>query len=95
MLFEGIHNFASFAFNKSSRTVMVLDDQSGKRIAKMHDPEFFLRKVERISVKQVDPPLSSNYNPIYDLFDFYTAEFSSKAFFQNQVRIYLLCAQQK
>ena len=84
-LFEGIHNFASFAINKTSRIKSKSHDESGVKNEIPYEPDFFIRKVDKISVEPVNPPLSSNFSPIYDLFEFYTAEFISKGFFQNQV----------
>ena len=84
-LFEGTHDFTAFAIKKSSRIAKKYYEDSGEKIEVPYKPEHFIRTVDKISVEQVNPPLSPNFNPVYDHFDFYTAEFTSRAFFQNQV----------
>ena len=84
-LFEGTHNFSSFALNKNSRIVSRTDNEIGGKIDIPHEPTFFIRTVNKICVEQVESPLRSHLSPIYDQLDFYTAEFTSPAFFQNQV----------
>ena len=86
-LFEGTHNFASFALNKSSRLVRKhIDYETGEKHEIFHEPEWFIRTVDKICVEKVDSMLRSDVNPMYEQFDFYSAEFTSPAFFYNQVR---------
>ena len=85
-MLEGPHNFASFAMNKSSRIETKRNPDSQEKIETYRDQEFFTRTMDKIDIKQVPPPLSPEICPVYDLFDFYTVQFTAKAFFQNQVR---------
>ena len=86
-LFEGTHNFASFALSKTSRLVRThIDYETGEKHDIIREPEWIIRTVDKICVQKVDSPLSSDINPMYEQFDFYTAEFTSPAFFYNQVR---------
>lgn len=84
-LFEGTHNFSSFALKTSSRISSKTYNETGEKTYILHEPSYFIRTINKICIEQVDSPLRSHFSPIYDQFDFYTVEFSSPAFFQNQV----------
>ena len=85
-LFEGTHNFSSFAMRKVSRIAKVIEE-TGEKKEIVHEPIFFTRTVEKVRVDKIDSPESSKFNPIYDLFDFYTAEFTGIGFFHHQVSL--------
>ena len=85
-MFEGTHNFASFALSKASRVYVKRDSDSQLKIEMIRDPDFFTRTIEKIELLKVPPPLDPSIFPVYDAFDFYAAKFTGKAFFHNQVR---------
>ena len=85
-MFEGTHNFASFAANKRSRLHKKRDPDTLLHVEIKRDHEYFVRTVENIEIEKVPPPLQSHHYFVYDAFDFYVAKFTSQAFFHNQVR---------
>ena len=85
-MFEGTHNFASLAMNKSSRIKAWRDPDTQLYRDIDREPEYFIRTIDKIEVEKVPPPMSPNLYPSFDAFDFYTAKFTAKAYFQNQVR---------
>ena len=85
-MFEGTHNYASFALTKGSRVYVKRDSNSQLKIELVRDPDFFTRTIEKIELVKVPPPLDPSIFPLYDAFDFYAAKFIGRAFFHNQVR---------
>ena len=85
-MFEGTHNFASLAMNKSSRILSRRDPDTQLYRDIDREPDYFIRTIDKIEVEKVPPPMSPSLFPSYDAFDFYTAKFTAKAYFQNQVR---------
>ena len=85
-MFEGTHNFASLAMNKSSRIKAWRDPDTQLYRDIDREPEYFIRTIDKIEVEKVPPPMIPNLYPSFDAFDFYTAKFTAKAYFQNQVR---------
>ena len=95
-LFEGTHDFTAFAMNKSARIAkLMIDEESGEKVEVPQKPDHFLRTVDKISVEKVDSPVNSRFQPIYNVFDFYTAEFTAQGFFQNQVSTYMYTVNQR
>ena len=71
-LFEGTHNFMSFALKKSSRIARTnVDEETGEKVDLEYTEDFFTRTVDKISLVHVDPPCSPMFQPIFDMFDFW------------------------
>ena len=80
-MFEGVHNFSSFANAKNLWNLRIKNPElNEEEILKL-----FERKIERIEVKEVPTPITLAHLPIGKCFHYIDVTISGKSFLHNQV----------
>ena len=81
----GTHDFKAFSCKDAREQKL---RASGELEYKLHTmPEdYFHRKIDEVTFRKIDPPMSAKVQPIYDYFDFYEFTISSTSFYRSQVQ---------
>ena len=84
-LFVGLVDLTAFTTTEIRTPKARMVDGTKSRIEML--PDYFVRQINEFSWHRLPPPMPVEFEPLYELYDFYAVRINSKAFFTQQVRI--------
>ena len=82
-LFVGDLNMSGFAPSKVSIPTLRGSNGTKKRI-ELH-ADYFYRHIEEFSIVETPPPHQMMFEPLHELYNFYTVKVRARSFFTHQV----------
>ena len=81
----GTNDFKAFSCKDAREQKFRMSGETDYTSVKMPE-EYFHRKIDEITFRKVEPPMSAKVQPIYDLFDFYEFTITATSFYRSQVQ---------
>ena len=88
-LFVGDLNLSGFASSNTSIPKIRYPDGTKKRLELYAD--YFYRHIDEFSIVETPPPHQMMFEPLHELYNFYTVKVTARSFFTHQARLKRNC----